>query len=124
MHVSTTYCNVDREVIHEQLYPPHADWRDTIRVVEQVDEEALKVLTPKLINSGPRALPNTYTFAKSLAEHVVADHAHLLPCVIFRPSIGKIECLALNVSGARSIVIGHVVVGPSLRQSSRRTRSP
>ena len=88
VHVSTTYCNVDREVIGEQLYPPHADWRETIRIVEQADETALRVLTPKYINSGPRALPNTYTFAKSLAEHVVNDHADRLPSAIFRPSIG------------------------------------
>ena len=88
LHVSTTYCNVDRQVIDEQLYPPHADWRETIRIAELADEQALRVLTPKYIGSGPRALPNTYTFAKSLAEHVVSDHAHLVPSVIFRPSIG------------------------------------
>lgn len=35
--------------------------------------------------------PNTYTFTKCLAEHVVWDHRHVLPIVIFRPSIG--ECL-------------------------------
>ena len=36
-------------------------------------------------------LPNTYTFSKSLAEHVVKDLGEDLPVVIFRPSIG--ECL-------------------------------
>jgi fatty acyl-CoA reductase len=36
-------------------------------------------------------LPNTYTFSKSLAEHVVKDLGEDLPVVIYRPSIG--ECL-------------------------------
>ena len=36
-------------------------------------------------------LPNTYTFSKSLAEHVVKDLGEDLAVVIFRPSIG--ECL-------------------------------
>jgi len=35
--------------------------------------------------------PNTYTFSKSLAEHVVKDLGEDIPVVIFRPSIG--ECL-------------------------------
>jgi hypothetical protein len=34
-------------------------------------------------------LPNTYTFTKSLAEHVVKDLGEDLPVVIFRPSIGE-----------------------------------
>jgi hypothetical protein len=34
-------------------------------------------------------LPNTYTFSKSLAEHVVKDLGVDLPVVIFRPSIGE-----------------------------------
>jgi len=36
-------------------------------------------------------LPNTYTFSKSLAEHVVNDVGEDLPVVIFRPSIS--ECV-------------------------------
>jgi hypothetical protein len=35
-------------------------------------------------------LPNTYTFTKSLAEHVVKDLGENLPVVIFRPSVGKL----------------------------------
>jgi hypothetical protein len=34
-------------------------------------------------------LPNTYTFTKSLAEHVVKDLGEDLPVVIFRPSVGE-----------------------------------
>ncbi|KAJ8973655.1 hypothetical protein NQ317_002929 [Molorchus minor] len=26
MHISTTYCNTDKQVVEEKIYPPHADW--------------------------------------------------------------------------------------------------
>lgn len=34
-------------------------------------------------------IPNTYTFTKQLAEHVVSENMGKLPVVIVRPSIGK-----------------------------------
>lgn len=87
MHVSTIYCNSDKREIHEILYPPHADWKDLIEVAEKVDSNILNILTPLHINP----LPNTYTFTKSLAEHVVNDMTRgEIPTVIFRPSIGKL----------------------------------
>lgn len=86
MHVSTTYCNTDKNEIHEVLYPPHADWKKSIQVAETVSPSVLDVLTLKHIEP----LPNTYTFAKSLAEHVVCDMTKgKIPTIIFRPSIGK-----------------------------------
>lgn len=104
LHVSTTYCNVDRDVIGNRVYPAHADWRETIRIAEhpeRVDDAALRALTPKYLAVGEkRALPNTYTFAKSLAEHVVADHQELMPTVIFRPSIGEQSAGSLPVTKA------------------------
>ncbi|KOB66390.1 Uncharacterized protein OBRU01_21329, partial [Operophtera brumata] len=66
VHVSTSYSNTNRNPIEEVMYPPHADWRDTLSICE---------------------LPNTYTFTKQLAEHVVYEHRGQLPVVIFRPSI-------------------------------------
>ena len=48
-------------------------------------------------------LPNTYTFSKSLAEHVVKDLGEGLPVVIFRPSIG--ECLIEMLSFVCAAVI-------------------
>lgn len=33
--------------------------------------------------------PNTYTFTKSLAEHVANDYKDQLPILIYRPSIGR-----------------------------------
>lgn len=85
-HVSTTYCNTDKQIIEEKLYPPHADWREAIEIAEKVDPYILKVFTPKYTGN----LPNTYTFTKSLAEHVVNDMCGgKIPLVIGRPSIGS-----------------------------------
>ncbi|XP_038219950.1 fatty acyl-CoA reductase 1-like [Zerene cesonia] len=83
VHVSTGYSNTNRETIEEVMYPPHADWRDTLAVCESVDPQALKALTPKYLG----ALPNTYVFMKQLAEHVVYENRGKLPAVILRPSI-------------------------------------
>lgn len=47
LHVSTTYCNTDRSVIDEILYPPKADWKVMIKMAETMDEEMINVLTTK-----------------------------------------------------------------------------
>ncbi|CAG4948944.1 unnamed protein product [Parnassius apollo] len=83
IHVSTSYANTNRDPVEEIMYPPHADWRDTLMVCEGTDEHTLKVLTPKYLGE----LPNTYTFTKQLAEHVVYEQKGKLPAVIIRPSI-------------------------------------
>ena len=48
-----------------------------------MDNNMVNALTPHLI--GQR--PNTYTFTKSLAEHVLLQEAEHIPIAIFRPSI-------------------------------------
>ncbi|XP_004930760.1 putative fatty acyl-CoA reductase CG5065 [Bombyx mori] len=83
VHVSTSYSNTNREVIEEVMYPPHADWRDTLEICEKLDEHTLRVMTPKYLGE----LPNTYTFSKQLAEHAVYEQRGQLPAVIVRPSI-------------------------------------
>lgn len=88
LHVSTTYCNTDKKEILEVLYPPHADWKQTIEVAERMEPNTLKTLTLPYIYP----LPNTYTFAKSLAEHCVNDLTKgEIATIIFRPSIGKFK---------------------------------
>ncbi|KAK9884187.1 hypothetical protein WA026_005140 [Henosepilachna vigintioctopunctata] len=83
-HFSTSYCHTDRKVIGEEIYPAHADWRDAIRLAENVDKYELDLLTKKYIDP----LPNTYTFTKSLSEHVIKDLCDgVIPAVILRPSI-------------------------------------
>nr|CAH7755245.1 unnamed protein product [Callosobruchus chinensis] len=84
IHISTTYCNVDRDVIEEKMYPARADWRDAIRLAEEMNEIELQAMTLQYISPHP----NTYTFAKSLAEHTVEDMLlGKLPTIIFRPSV-------------------------------------
>ncbi|KAG5863541.1 hypothetical protein JTB14_022828 [Gonioctena quinquepunctata] len=84
VHISTTYCNADKNVVEEKIYPSHADWRSSIELAEECDDDTLKSMTIKFIHP----LPNTYTFAKSLSEHVVDDMCKgKIPAVIIRPSI-------------------------------------
>ncbi|XP_028034947.1 putative fatty acyl-CoA reductase CG5065 [Bombyx mandarina] len=83
VHVSTSYSNTNRELVEEVMYPPHADWREALEICDTVDEHTLRVLTPKYIGE----MPNTYTFTKQLAEHVVYEQKGVLPATIIRPSI-------------------------------------
>lgn len=83
LHVSTTYCNPDRKVVDEMIYPPKTDWRTAVKIAETFDEETMNILTQKYTNREP----NTYTFSKGLAEQVVKDYSDRLPVVIYRPSI-------------------------------------
>ncbi|XP_018572955.2 putative fatty acyl-CoA reductase CG5065 [Anoplophora glabripennis] len=84
VHISTAYCNCDRFEVEEKLYPAHADWKTTISLAEQVDQHTLNILSPHFIHP----LPNTYSFAKSLSEHVVTDLCKgKMRTAIARPSI-------------------------------------
>lgn len=87
VHVSTAYCNADKRLVEEKIYPPHGNWREAITLAEEADKNVLECLTPKYI----QPLHNTYTYAKSLAEHVVNDLCHgKIPTAIVRPTIGKL----------------------------------
>ncbi|XP_013105200.2 putative fatty acyl-CoA reductase CG5065 [Stomoxys calcitrans] len=83
MHVSTTYAHPDLNVLEEKIYPPYADWRTTIKLAETYDIETLNILFPKY---APKH-PNTYTFTKSLGEHIIEESRHKIPVAILRPSI-------------------------------------
>ncbi|ALC49445.1 CG4020 [Drosophila busckii] len=83
VHVSTTYSNPTELEVEERIYPPYADWRTTIKLAETYDDETLNIFNLKYGNFQP----NTYTFTKSLAEHVANDYKDQLPIFIFRPSI-------------------------------------
>lgn len=86
VHISTSYCNVNRSVIDEEIYPPHTDWQEAIQIAEELDGRDLDVLTAKFIDP----LPNTYTFTKQLGEHAINDICGgRIPTVIFRPTIGN-----------------------------------
>ncbi|XP_041971130.1 fatty acyl-CoA reductase 1-like [Aricia agestis] len=83
VHVSTSYANTNRAQIDEVVYPPFADWRQTLDICDRLDDDTLNVLTAKYLGE----LPNTYVFTKQLAEHVVYEQRGQLPVVIVRPSI-------------------------------------
>ncbi|XP_055680285.1 putative fatty acyl-CoA reductase CG5065 [Lutzomyia longipalpis] len=85
VHISTTYCNPGYEVIEEKIYPPLADWRQTIKLAENMDGDTLEILAAKYMDFQP----NTYTFTKSLAEQIMKENSDRLPIIIFRPSISK-----------------------------------
>ncbi|XP_045534627.1 putative fatty acyl-CoA reductase CG5065 [Papilio machaon] len=81
VYVSTAFSNTDQKVLEEVVYPPPASVEDVIRLTEQDDlneEQSNKLLCGR---------PNTYTFAKALAEAVVNEEHGNIPTIIVRPSI-------------------------------------
>ncbi|XP_047097189.1 putative fatty acyl-CoA reductase CG5065 [Schistocerca piceifrons] len=83
IHVSTAYCNCDREEVNEVIYPPPYDPDKIIQCMEWMDDDLIDALTPKLIGNRP----NTYTFTKALAESMLLTECGNLPVAIVRPSI-------------------------------------
>lgn len=84
VYVSTTFCNCDRYVVEEEVYPAHANWKDAIRLAEECDEEILDAFSVSYIK--PHI--NTYTFTKSMAENLVKDMCeNKIPAIIVRPSV-------------------------------------
>lgn len=83
MHVSTAYCNCDRSVVRETVYPPSIGPSQVTSLVETLEESIVDSVTEKLIGSRP----NTYTFTKALAESWLKENKGDLPLVIVRPSI-------------------------------------
>ncbi|KAJ8721259.1 hypothetical protein PYW07_002034 [Mythimna separata] len=80
VHVSTAYCNTDKQILEEKVYPPPADLGEVYKFLESNhDRTQVKELL--------KGLPNTYTFAKALAETYVAENHGNIPTVIIRPAI-------------------------------------
>jgi alcohol-forming fatty acyl-CoA reductase len=85
VHVSTAYVQAKNLIVEEKLFPAIDDWKTFIEFAENLDEDVLDALTLKLTDFAP----NTYTFTKHLAEHVVNDYRNEfnLPITIVRPSV-------------------------------------
>lgn len=84
VHISTTYCNCNRRIVEEIVYPAPMDWRKAIQLAETTDPKLFMTLSEKFLGG----FPNTYTFTKSLAEKLVYEECNgVIPTVIFRPSI-------------------------------------
>jgi len=83
-HISTAYVNCNKKgTIEEKLYPLDYAPQQMLQMLLDTDPAELERLTPKLI----RGYPNTYTFTKSLTEHLLAQRREQVPLLIFRPSI-------------------------------------
>lgn len=90
VHVSTAYANCDRTQILESIYPPPTNYQKWTGLIDWMDDASLEKLTPSLL--GER--PNTYTYTKAIAEHLIAEEAAKeedpslrIPMAIVRPSI-------------------------------------
>lgn len=83
IHVSTAYCNCDREDVGEEIYPAPQDPEQVISCTSWMDDKLVEELTPRLI----AGRPNTYTFTKALAERMLLRESGSLPVAIVRPSI-------------------------------------
>jgi alcohol-forming fatty acyl-CoA reductase len=83
VHTSTTYFSHRLLELEETTYKWDYDWRTAIKAAEMFDEDTLNALTALYTNNSP----NTYTFAKGLAEQVCMDFADQLPMTIYRPSV-------------------------------------
>jgi len=84
VHVSTAYCNSNRVgYIEEKLYTCPRGIDETIKHIESLSKEELSNQTPSII----KGYPNTYTFAKFLAEHKLSQNKGNLSVAIVRPTI-------------------------------------
>lgn len=83
VHVSTAYANCDRLHVSEVVYNPPVQPEKIIEAVDWIEEDLVKLLTPKVI----KLRPNTYTYTKAIAEALVLQECKDLPCTIVRPSI-------------------------------------
>lgn len=83
IHVSTAYCNCDRNDVAEEIYPVSKEPEQVIALTKWMDDKMVEELTPSLI----AGRPNTYTFTKALAERMLQRERGALPVAIVRPSI-------------------------------------
>lgn len=85
-HVSTAYANsdlTDNRPIEEKLYSIKDKPEDLIKMAEIMDENLMQTLKVPLVDRRP----NTYTYTKALAEHLIVEEAADLPIAIVRPTI-------------------------------------
>ncbi|KAL1116456.1 hypothetical protein AAG570_004929, partial [Ranatra chinensis] len=108
IHISTAYSNCNREVVEERLYESPIDFKKLELIVENLDDNLLDSLVPKLLGTWP----NTYTYTKAIGEQVVKSLGQGMPISIFRPAIvvGTAEEPVIgwtdNVYGPTGIVVG------------------
>lgn len=83
LHLSTTFCCCDQEVLREEVYDWDVDPKDLIKCTEWMSEELMNSMRNTLVPPHP----NSYVYTKRLAELLVRDEYPNLPICIARPSI-------------------------------------
>ncbi|XP_068632583.1 putative fatty acyl-CoA reductase CG5065 [Battus philenor] len=81
VYISTAYSNTDQQVLEEVIYPSPASNDEIQKIMKH------EIHNEKQIKKLLAGRPNTYTFAKALAEHLVNEERGDVPTVIIRPSI-------------------------------------
>ncbi|KAI9556291.1 hypothetical protein GHT06_018865 [Daphnia sinensis] len=86
VHVSTTYNNLDKKEIVEEVYPASLDPQKLVDLVDSMDDQLLASITKPLIGN----CPNVYAYTKALGEQLLLNLTRCdegtLPLVIVRPS--------------------------------------
>ncbi|XP_037929122.1 putative fatty acyl-CoA reductase CG5065, partial [Teleopsis dalmanni] len=83
VHISTLYCNCNRQFIKEQVYETEIGYEKIMQIFRIFDDVTLEKFRHCLIGE----MPNTYTMTKKCAENLVNHRAFYLPAGIFRPPI-------------------------------------
>ena len=100
VHVSTAYANCHLQETYEELYPAPIKPDRLISMVDWLKDkpDVVTSMTTSLVQ--PR--PNTYTYTKAVAEHIlVEDAGDTVPYSIIRPSIGKYPCAEFRCETVR-----------------------
>ncbi|XP_053687742.1 fatty acyl-CoA reductase wat-like [Sabethes cyaneus] len=108
LYISTAYSNCNQEVVAEKFYEMNVDPMAMARLVEVTEEQHLDALSRKIMHPWP----NSYTYAKALAENAIRGYCGRLPVAVIRPSIvistaeDPIEGWTDNVYGLNGVVTG------------------
>ncbi|XP_048517116.1 uncharacterized protein LOC109540840 isoform X2 [Dendroctonus ponderosae] len=81
--VSTAYSNCLNRVIEEKFYEPPIDPKLLIRITKEMRPELLHNISRGIMGKWP----NTYSFTKAVAEHLLISEGRNLPVALFRPTI-------------------------------------
>nr|XP_034827778.1 fatty acyl-CoA reductase 1-like [Maniola hyperantus] len=83
VHVSTSFCHDELDVVEDILYPSKHDPGDIINMIKWMDDKTLALVQAELI----KPYPNTYGYTKCLTEDLVSKYGGKFPIVLARPSI-------------------------------------
>ncbi|XP_067129658.1 putative fatty acyl-CoA reductase CG5065 [Centruroides vittatus] len=82
VHVSTAYCNCERQELDEKIYPVSQNYEDYINILK-LNDNFIEEIVPKLLDGRP----NTYLITKAITENLLNINYRDLPVIIIRPSI-------------------------------------